>query len=122
MLSAEVIMNDPTFSIAIAGVEPLNFAATSVGETPRRVTDTRRSGLVGLGRPLSGVMGADPKTATQRVRSAAALFRPLRSGDFVIQLIVHRRGDRPSRRRYREHRPRRAVFPRRETGGPSRPV
>jgi hypothetical protein len=50
------------------------------------------------------------KTSPERSRAAAAPFRPLRSSDLVVQLIVHWRGDHPSRRRHRQHKPWRARF------------
>ena len=98
---------------------PPSLAATSAGEIVGRAIDTRRSGPVGSDRPLSDATRDSTKTSPERVRSAAALFRPLRSSRLVIQLIVHWRGDRPSRRRHREHRPRRGRFPRREAGATS---
>jgi hypothetical protein len=80
----------------------------------------RRSGPVGSGRPLSDVISAEIKTVPKRFRAAAAPIRPKRSSHFVAEPIDHWRTNHPSRRRHREDQPRRAVFPRREAGGPRR--
>ena len=103
---------------------PPSLAATSVGEAAipigaspipagaawsDRADFERRDQRSGLKRPRSG--------SDRRRRR----FVPGGQSRLVIQLIVHWRGDRPSRRRHREHRPRRGRFSTSRNGGPSRP-
>jgi hypothetical protein len=91
-------------------------------KTERRAhwVGARRSGRVGSGRPLSGAIGARGKTTSERHRAAAALIRPWRTDQRVVQPIGRRPADYPGRCRLRRLRRGEVVFPRRETGGPSR--
>ena len=75
-----------------------------------------------VGPTLSGVTAQPLKRARSGSERRRRGFVPRGRFRPVAEPMRHRRPDRPSRRRHREHSRVGPVFPRREVGGPSRPA